>query len=78
MIENRGERIGFRPLVLYVVTHELIHIIRFGTFLKSYEVLSGKDEEETRVHKVTGQVLKNVRMRGLDQVLDSYRVCNSA
>lgn len=77
-IENRQDHIGFRPLVLYIVTHELIHIIRFGKLIKWYEIPWGSDEEEARVHKVTAQVLKNVNLSGLDKVLDSYKVYSMA
>jgi hypothetical protein len=77
-IENRQDGIDFHPLILYVVTHELIHIIRFGKLLKWYEIPQPSDEEETRVHKVTGEILKNVSMPGLDRVLNNYRVCSTA
>jgi hypothetical protein len=77
-LENREDDIGFRPLVLYIVTHELIHIIRFGKLLESYEISGGKEKEEARVHKVTSKVLKDIRMPGIDRVLDSYKVCGTA
>ena len=77
-IENREDGISFRPLVLYIVTHELIHIIRFGKLLKWYEIPSGSEAEEARVHKVTGQILKNINMPGLEKVLDSYQVYSIA
>lgn len=75
-VENRGDGIGFRPLVLYIVTHELVHVIRFRKLLEPDENPSRSDEE-ARVHKVTGQILKPVGMPGLDRVLESYKACST-
>jgi len=73
-IESRQDGISFCPLVLYIVTHELVHIIRFSKLLKDYEIPNGEREaEEARVHKVTCQILKDVDLPGLDKVIGSYR-----
>jgi hypothetical protein len=77
-VENRDDGISFCPLVLYIVTHELVHIVRFSKLLKQYEIPGeGKEIEEARVHKVTCQILKNVSIPGLDKVLGSYRLYSS-
>ena len=62
------------PLILYIATHELIHIVRFSKFLQNFdasaeEILS----EEKRVHAKTRDILAPVRMDGLSDVFDFYR-----
>jgi hypothetical protein len=61
------------PFTLYIVTHELIHIVRFSKFLQSFDASpEEKIEEETRVHKDTHQILSNVQITGITTVLDFY------
>ncbi len=61
------------PFTLYIVTHELIHIVRFSKFLQNFDA-SPKEKmiEETRVHKNTHEILKTVRISGLSDVLKFY------
>ena len=64
------------PFILYIVTHELIHIVRFSKFLQSFDA-SDKEKlaEETRVHEITRKVLSvlsTIRVSGLDVVLKFY------
>ncbi|RJR44666.1 MAG: hypothetical protein C4576_12890 [Desulfobacteraceae bacterium] len=71
---NRDREMRLLPLLVYIFTHELIHIIRFGSFLQRFEI-SGKDreKEEEVVHGITHQVLKDLTLPRLEHVLDSYR-----
>jgi hypothetical protein len=60
--------------VLYIVTHELIHIIRFSKFLQNFD--ASPDErmvEETRVHELTHEILSPVRVDGLSGVFQFYK-----
>ncbi len=61
------------PFTLYIVTHELIHIVRFSLFLQNFEA---SDEErlaeEKRVHDETHQILCPLRIEGLASVLGYY------
>ena len=61
------------PFSLYIITHELIHIVRFSKFQQSFEA---SDEErmaeEKRVHHRTHDILKPVQMDGLTKVLEFY------
>ncbi len=61
------------PFILYIVTHELIHIIRFSKFLQNFEA-SEKEImlEETRVHGKTHEILAKIRISGLEGVLNFY------
>ena len=58
------------PFALYVVTHELIHIVRFSQFLQNFE--ASEDErlvEEKRVHDITHEILCPLSIEGLESVL---------
>jgi len=61
------------PFTLYIITHELIHIVRFSEFLQNFN--ASQDEkltEETRVHNSTHEILKSVNLPGLSNVLKFY------
>jgi hypothetical protein len=56
-----------------VVTHELVHIVRFSRFLQNFNASDvEKLDEERRVHVITHDILNPVKARGLDTVLDFY------
>jgi hypothetical protein len=61
------------PFSLYIITHELIHIVRFSKFLQHFEA-SAKERmaEEKRVHQRTHEILKLVQIEGLKNVLEFY------
>jgi hypothetical protein len=62
------------PFGLYIVVHELVHIVRFSKFLVNFHASSSeKLLEEHRVHDITHQILTPVRLTGLDAVIDYYR-----
>jgi hypothetical protein len=61
------------PFTLYIVIHELIHIVRFSKFLQNFDASDEeKMVEETRVHKNTHEILNNLRISGLSNVLRFY------
>jgi hypothetical protein len=61
------------PFSLYIITHELIHIVRFSKFLQNFEA-SDRERmaEEKRVHQRTHEILKPVQIAGLRKVLEFY------
>ncbi len=64
----------FRPLVLYVLTHELIHVARFSLEpQRFYLVDRQKGTEEKDVHRITYEVLKPLREPHLVPLLEQYR-----
>jgi len=70
----RDDKVGLLPLMLYVFTHELIHIVRFSSFIQRYDVTAElREEEERRVHQITYEVLRKIPMKSLCYVLDSYK-----
>lgn len=63
------------PFILYIVTHELIHIVRFSKFLQNFEASSEeKMAEEKRVHENTHEILRNLQISGLPEVFKFYHL----
>ena len=62
------------PFCLYIVSHELIHIVRFSKFLQNFDATNEeKLLEEARVHDYTHLILQSLNITGLNHVLDFYR-----
>ena len=65
--------ISLFPFALYIITHELVHIVRFGKFLQNFmathpEIMA----EEKRVHDTTHDILQNVQIPGISAVFKFY------
>jgi len=61
------------PLLLYIVTHELVHVIRFSQFLALFEAAEAeKAIEETRVHQLTQKILAPLNLLDLSSVIRYY------
>ena len=61
------------PFALYIIAHELVHIVRFSKFLQHFDASPNeKLAEEHRVHEITRQILCGVRLSGLACVIDYY------
>ncbi|MBC2694027.1 MAG: hypothetical protein HF982_01850 [Desulfobacteraceae bacterium] len=72
IIEQLSEMKLF-SFTLYIIIHELIHIVRFSKFLQSFDASSDeKLAEEARVHKKTHEILKTIRFSDLTYVLKFY------
>ncbi|MFP4030275.1 MAG: hypothetical protein ACLFRG_15035 [Desulfococcaceae bacterium] len=68
------DRISLRPFLLYLVTHELVHVVRFCRFLQNFNASEEeKRAEEQRVHRRTLEILERVRIVGMSAVLDFFR-----
>jgi hypothetical protein len=66
--------LSLMPFSLYIISHELIHIIRFSKFLQNFDANPDeKMNEERRVHTLTHQILADVNVAGIADVLDFYR-----
>ena len=62
------------PLVMYVVAHELIHIIRFSKFLQNYQASEAETfDEERRVHGETHRILLDVQLEGMHNILEFFK-----
>jgi hypothetical protein len=61
------------PLMLYIATHELIHVLRFERGESSFEMpVEERKREEERVHHIARQVLKPAASSELDLVLECF------
>jgi hypothetical protein len=69
---ERDSRLELRALLLYVLTHELVHVVRFHTAMKDFDAVGDREAEETRVHGVTFQILKGLQNRNIRFVLERY------
>ncbi len=66
------------PLAAYIVTHELIHVVRFSRFLQSFLVTAEEQErEEALVHSLTHELLSGVSIPHINYVLDVYIHCRN-
>ncbi len=72
-VNRPGRPVGLRALLLYVLTHELVHVVRFGSGIAPYDVdPDGRGVEEARVHGITRRVLGPLRDAGVEAVARLY------
>ena len=70
---DKFQRLELLPFTLYILTHELIHIVRFSKFLQNFNAAhEERMAEEARVHELNHKILQPVRIEGLTEVLDFY------
>ena len=75
---ERDRGIGLFPLTAYIVTHELIHVVRFAKFLQRFDSTADEqDAEEKRVHALTYNLLQKTRIQGLPEVLAAFKNCRT-
>ena len=71
--ENR--QLMLDPFILYIITHELIHIIRFGKFIQFFDASEEQRVVEERfVHNRTADILKKINMNGMKNVFGFYGI----
>ena len=77
---ERDSKLSLMALLVYVFTHELVHIVRFCNFFQRFDAHEEeKIREEKVVHRTTFDILRKLSLPRLDYVLDSYenhRMCN--
>ncbi len=67
---DRHPELEFAAFILYVVVHELIHIVRFGRFAQNFEASAEETlAEEARVHRMTRDIIQPMPVPGRDEVL---------
>ena len=59
------------PFLIYVIAHELIHILRFSRYECCIN-LDEKTREEKIVHKLTNSTLKKVKIPYLTEVIEYF------
>ncbi|NIA08715.1 MAG: hypothetical protein GWP10_02830 [Nitrospiraceae bacterium] len=67
-----GERKKLFPFLIYVITHEFIHIIRFSRYCCRLET-DDHAKEEQKVHLMTHDILAPLKIKGLDEVFKRFR-----
>jgi hypothetical protein len=68
--------LSLAPFLLYILTHELVHVVRFLKFKHRYENKNEADvtlDEERKVHQLTHAILKPISVPGLKQVFEFYK-----
>ena len=77
---ERDKELSLLPLLVYVFTHELVHIVRFCNFYQRFDISGDKKEkEEGIVHSTTFEILENLPLKGIEYILDvyqSHRICD--
>ncbi len=69
----RESALKLLPLAAYIVTHELIHVIRFSKFLQNFHASpSERMKEEVRVHATTSKILSKMKLPDLGYVINLY------
>ena len=70
---RQNPEISLFPFTLYIITHELVHIVRFGKFLQNFTATHQETMiEEKRVHDTTHDILRNVQIPGISEVFGFY------
>jgi hypothetical protein len=70
---ERDRNLTLVSLLVYIFTHELIHIVRFCNFFQRFDISDhGKEKEERLVHETTYEVLKDSSLPGMAYILESY------
>jgi hypothetical protein len=65
--------LGLLPLLVYLVTHELVHIVRFSQFLAPFEASeSDRRREERQVHLLSQKILAPLNFLDLPPVIGYY------
>jgi len=71
---GQASQLKLFPFVLYISTHELIHIVRFSKFLAHFDTApEDREAEEAQVHLHTRNILEEVNIADIDPVLAYYR-----
>ncbi len=64
------------PFLVYILTHEMVHLVRLSTILEHDSNSTARCEsEEDRVHRISRQILARAEHPGLAPVLDRFSVC---
>jgi len=70
---QRDRDLKLLPLLAYILTHELVHIVRFCKFQVRFDTQEeSRSEEEKIVHQTTYEILKELPLASLSYILGSY------
>jgi hypothetical protein len=71
---QRDRDLKLLPLLAYILTHELVHIVRFCKFQVRFDTReeSSRSKEEKIVHETSYEILKELPLPNLSYILGSY------
>jgi len=71
---KRDKGLALLPLLVYILTHELVHIVRFFRFEERFDVKEEmrRLEEEQIVHRMTYEILKELSLPNLSHLFRYY------
>ena len=70
---NKSSQLDLFPFSLYVIIHELVHIVRFSRFQHFFDASAPERViEEKRVHECTRNLLSGLKIMGIQEVLSFY------
>ena len=72
---QRDRKVKLLPLLAYIITHELVHIVRFCKFQVMFETQQKEKRirEEEIVHETTNEILSGLSLPNLPYILGSYK-----
>lgn len=71
---DHNPELGLLPFAAYILTHELIHIVRFSLFEQLFDAPPAQRmAEEVRVHLKTLEIIKNCPIPRLEAVIRFYQ-----
>jgi hypothetical protein len=72
-VERGHSFIKLIPLMMYIATHELVHIVRFDSGEAAFDAQpEEKEREEENVHAITRDILRSTMYPELDMVLECF------
>jgi hypothetical protein len=72
--QRSPEEESFEALMLYILTHELVHVFRFANSPHSFFIEKRfRFPEENRVHRITRDILCRKRDPSLMRLLEAYQ-----
>jgi len=67
---DREQWMPFDDLLLFILTHELVHIARFGSFQQIFEAPEERRiTEERAVHEITSRILAGLKRSSMDRIV---------
>lgn len=71
---DTGERLHLEPMLLYILTHELVHVVRFSRHMQRIDLAPElREQEEQSVEQTTRRILAPVADRPLQRVIETFK-----
>lgn len=78
-VVQRFADIALYPFLLYIICHELVHVVRFRRFQQRFSVPDEhRQAEEIRVHRITHEILARKQIAGMQPVFGFYEGWHTA